>query len=278
VLATGAYQRPHRPVGAATLPPDLLQIDVEDYRSPDALPTGAVLVVGSGQSGCQIAEELREAGRDAVLACGRVHWAPRRLGGHDLMWWLGESGALDETVAGLPDPRARLLANVLGTGHGGGHDLNFRTLQKLGITLVGHFLGADGYRALFANDLADAIAWQDERFNKLMNRFYTLAAERGITLEAIEPEPFDASAPVELDLSDFGAVLFTSGFRPDYASWVHIPGAFDEDGFPRHHECASAVAAGLYFVGAHFLRKRKSSLLLGVGEDASIVAAQIAAL
>ena len=94
----------------------------------------------------------------------------------------------------------------------------------------------------------------------------------------IEPGPFDTNSPAELDLSDFGAVIFASGFRPDYVSWVHIPGAFDDNGFPIHHECESTVAPGLYFIGAHFLRKRKSSLLLGVGEDAAIVAAHIAAL
>jgi putative flavoprotein involved in K+ transport len=278
VLATGAYQRPHRPAGASTLPADLLQIDIEDYRNSEALPSGGVLVVGGGQSGCQIAEELHEAGRDVVLACGRVHWGPRRLGERDLMWWLLESGALDETVADLASPRARLLANVLATGHGGGHDINFRTLQKLGVTLVGHFLGAEGRRAMFASDLAEAIGWQDERFDKLMCRFRALAVERGIAIEAMESEPFDADAPVEFDLSDLGAVVFTSGFRPDYTPWVHLPGAFDDDGFPIHHECASTVAPGLYFVGTHFLRKRKSSLLIGVSEDAAIVAAQIAAL
>lgn len=276
VLATGAYQRPHRPAAAATLPPDLLQIDVEDYRNPAALPSGTVLVVGSGQSGCQIAEELHEAGRSVVLACGRVHWAPRRLGERDLMWWLLQSGVLDETPAELPTPDGRLLANVLATGHGGGHDLNFRTLQKLGVTLVGHFLRAEGRRAFFASDLDTAIAWQDDRAETLMNRFRELADERGIAIEPVEPTPFDADAPVELDLSEFGAVVFAAGFRPDYPSWVHVPGAFDEDGFPVHDEGASTVAPGLYFVGVHFLRKRKSSLLIGVGEDAAIVAARIA--
>jgi putative flavoprotein involved in K+ transport len=278
VLATGAYQRPHRPVGATTLPADLLQIDVEDYRNPEALPPGAVLVVGSGQSGCQIAEELHEAGRRVVLACGRVHWAPRRLGERDLMWWLLESGTLDETVADLPSPGARLFANVLATGRAGGHDINFRTLRELGVTLVGHFIGADGRRAVFADDLGDAIAWQDERFERLMDRFHELAAGRRIRIETIEPEPFDTAAPVELDVRDFGAVIFATGFRPDYASWVRVPGAFDDNGFPIHHECASTVAPGLYFIGTHFLRKRKSSLLLGVGEDAAIVAAGVAAL
>lgn len=95
VVATGAYQRPYRPAAAATLPADLLQIDVEDFRSEPALPPGRVLIVGSGQSGCQIAEELHEAGREVVLACGRAPWAPRRFGGHDLVWWLLETGFLD---------------------------------------------------------------------------------------------------------------------------------------------------------------------------------------
>jgi putative flavoprotein involved in K+ transport len=278
VVASGAYQRPHRPAGAATLPADVLQIDAEGYRSPDDLPPGAVLIVGSGQSGCQIAEELHESGRDVVLACGRVHWAPRRLAERDLMWWLLESGTLDDAVASLPSPDARLLANVLATGHGGGHDLNFRTLQKLGVRLVGHFLGAEGRRAVFASDLAETIAWQDERSETLMGRFRGLAAERRIELEPMEPQPFDTDAPVELDLSEVGAVIFTSGFRPDYASWIHLAGAFDDDGFPIHHECASTVAPGLFFVGSHFLRKRKSALLVGVGEDAKIAAAGVVAL
>jgi putative flavoprotein involved in K+ transport len=277
VLASGAYQRPHRPAGAATLPEDLLQIDVEGYRKPDELPAGAVLIVGSGQSGCQIAEELHEAGREVVLACGRVHWAPRRLADRDLMWWLLESGAADETLADLPSPAARLLANVLATGHGGGHDIHFRTLQKLGITLAGHFVGAEGHRVRFAPDLAETVAWSDERHAILMDRFRKVAAENGIAVEIPEQAPFDADAPDEADLRDFGAVVFTSGFRPDYASWVECPDAFDEHGFPVHDECESTAAPGLYFVGVHFLRKRKSSLLVGVGEDAAIVAGKIAA-
>jgi putative flavoprotein involved in K+ transport len=276
VLATGAYQRPHRPAGAATLPDDVLQIDVEGYRNPDELPPGAVLIVGSGQSGCQIAEELHESGRDVVLACGRVHWAPRRLAGRDLMWWLLESGLADETLADLPSPGARLLANVLATGHAGGHDIHFRTLQKLGITLAGHFLGADGHRARFAPDLAETVAWSDERHGIVMDRFRKVAAENGIAVDIPKPEPFDAHAPEEADLRDFGAVIFTAGFRPDYGSWVACPGAFDEFGFPVHDECESTAAPGLHFVGVHFLRKRKSSLLVGVGEDAAMVARRIA--
>ena len=92
VVATGAYQRPRRPPGAVTLPAGLKQLDVDRYRTPDELPPGAVLVVGSGESGCQVAEELCEAGRDVFLACGRAPWVPRRVGDRDVMWWAAESG------------------------------------------------------------------------------------------------------------------------------------------------------------------------------------------
>jgi putative flavoprotein involved in K+ transport len=277
VLSTGAYQRSYRPAGAAALPEDLHQIDVEDYRSPADLPAGPVLVVGSGQSGCQIAEELHRSGRDVFLACGRAPWFPRRLGNRDLGWWALETGFLDAPLSSLASPAARLAANVQATGAGGGHDLHYRTLRKMGVTLLGHFLGADGRLARFAPDLGESVAWGDERNAQLMDLVRKLVVERGLPLPEIpQPEPFDAQAPEHLNLSGFGAVVFTGGFRPDYKSWVRFPGAFDELGFPVHEEGASTVVPGLYFVGVHFLRKRRSSLLNGVGEDAVVVARQIA--
>ncbi len=276
VLSAGAYRRPHRPAGAATLPADLLQIDVADYRNPAELPAGPVLVVGSGQSGCQISEELHHAGREVFLACGRAPWFPRRLGDRDLAWWGLETGFLDAPVSSLPSPAARLAANVQASGAGGGHDLHYRTLRKMGVTLLGHFVGADGSRTRFAPDLGESVAWGDERNAQLTDLVRKLVAERGMPMPEIpEPEPFNADAPEEVNLSGFGAVVFAGGFRPDYDSWVRFPGAFDELGFPVHEEGASTVAPGLYFVGVHFLRKRKSSLLNGVGEDAAIVARQI---
>ena len=278
VVSTGAYQRPHRPVPAATLPSDLLQIDVEDYRNPADLPPGPVLVVGSGQSGCQIAEELQMAGRDVFLACGRAPWFPRRLGEQDLAWWALETGFLDAPLSSLPSPAARLAANVQATGAGGGHDLHYRTLRKMGVTLLGHFLGADGRRARFASDLGESVAWGDERNAQLTDLVRKLVAQRGWEPPEIRaPEPFNGESPEEVNLDGFGAVVFAAGFRPDYESWVRFPGAFEELGFPIHGEGASTVVPGLYFVGVHFLRKRRSSLLNGVGEDAAIVARKIVA-
>ncbi len=155
VLSTGGYQRPHRPAAAASLPSDLLTLDVEDYVEPAALPDGPVLVVGSGQSGCQIAEELHESGREVFLSCGRAPWAPRRIGDHDLVWWLEESGFFSAPASSLPDPSARLFANVLASGRDGGHDLHLRTLQDQGVRLLGHFAGAEERTARFLDDLGD---------------------------------------------------------------------------------------------------------------------------
>jgi cation diffusion facilitator CzcD-associated flavoprotein CzcO len=277
VISTGAYQRPHRPAGANRLPAGLPQLDTTDYRNPAALPPGRVLVVGSGQSGAQLVEELHQAGREVVLACGRAPWAPRRLAGRDIFWWIVETGFLDAAVTALSTPAARLDANILATGHGGGHDLHLRTLRAMGVTLTGRFLGATSREVRFAADLGDSVAWGDERYRQHMDRVRKLVAKRGLRPPEIpEPDPFDARAPERLSLSGFGVVIFAGGFRPAYGAWVPWPEAFDEFGFPIQHDGASTVIDGLYFAGVHFLRKRKSSLLLGVGEDAALVAAAIA--
>ena len=278
VLSTGAYQRPHRPAAAAGLPQDLLQIDVRDYHNPGELPSGRVLVVGSGQSGCQIAEELHHAGRDVILACGRAGWLPRRIGDHDVVWWLLEAGDLDDKVESLPDPSARLAANVQASGHDGGHDLHYRTLQAMGVTLVGHLTGVEDGHVRFAPDLGDSVAWGDNRHAQVMGGFRKLAAKRDIPWTDLSaPEPIDTRTPESVPIGELSAVVFAGGFRPDYRSWVQCPGAFDQFGFPIHDDGASTVVPGLHFVGVHFLRKRKSSLFIGVGEDAAIVARRVAA-
>lgn len=276
VVATGAYQRAHRIPGADALPTGLLRLDTAGYRDPRSLPDGDVLVIGSGQSGVQIAEELRLAGRRVYLSCGRAPWVPRRWAGHDIVWWLVASGFMDQPATSLPSPAARLTSNPLASGHEGGHDLDLRTLRAMGVTLVGRFLGADDREAVFAPDLAESVAWGDARYRELMDLLRATARERGLEPPApIEPEPFDGGAPERVDLSSFGAVVFTGGFRPDYRSWLPWPAAFDEHGFPLQRDGESTVVPGLLFVGVHFLRTRKSALLMGVGEDAAVVARRI---
>lgn len=276
IVCSGAYQRPHRPANADTLPQGLLQIDAEQYRNPSALPDGKVLVVGSGQTGVQLAEELYESGRDVFLACGRAPWGPRRLEGRDIVRWMVETPFMEHRLADLPSPAARLVANVQATGHDGGHDLHYRVLQQRGVTLLGHFRGCDDSRAHFAPDLADCVAFGDARYADVRTAIAQSCASRGVPApEMPDPPPFVGDPPEALDLDGFGAVVFTSGFRPDYARWIHVD-TFDDMGFPLHDECKSTAAPGLYFCGVHFLRKRKSSLLMGVGEDAAVVAGSVA--
>jgi putative flavoprotein involved in K+ transport len=275
VVASGGYQRAHRPIGADSLPTALHQVLAEDYRNPAALPPGNVLIVGSGQTGCQLAEELHEAGQKVFLACGRCPWVPRRVGGRDIVWWFIESGFMDRSPDKLPSPTARLVGNPQTTGHDGGHDLNFRTLRATGVELLGRFLGADGPTLHFADDLAASVDFGDARWAEIRGWIDQLCARTDVPKPAYDiPPPMRIKTRTEIDLvrEGIGTVIWTSGYRPEYG-WVKLP-VFDEMGFPVQVDGRTAVH-GLYFVGVHWMRKNKSAILYGVGEDAEIVARQI---
>jgi putative flavoprotein involved in K+ transport len=191
------------------------------------------------------------------------------------LWWAQETGFLDWRLDSLPAPEAR-LSGVLVTGRGRGHDLHLRTLQARGVTLTGHFFGATDRKVIFAPDLDQTIAWGDQRYLQFRGLVDNLVSTRGLEPPALDdPEPFTSSARDSIDLADIGSVIFAAGFRPAYRSWLPWSDAFDTWGFPLTQDGASTVIPGLYFVGVPFLRKRKSSLLIGVGEDAAIVVRQI---
>src|SRR6185503_8067156 len=210
-------------------------------------------------------------------SCGKAAWVARRVGGRDIFHWFVDTGFLAEPVESLPTRAARLAANPIATGHGGGHDLDLRVLRAKGVTLVGHFLGVTSGEATFALDLEESLAWGDERHGQLMDAIRRTADELGFPDPDIpEPEPFDPASPDRVSLDGFGAVIFAGGFRPSYQSWLPWQEAFDEMGFPIQRDGASTVIDGLYFVGVHWMRQRKSALLFGVGEDATIVATAIA--
>jgi putative flavoprotein involved in K+ transport len=275
VVASGSYQKAHRPHGAESLPTSLHQVLAEDYRNSDALPEGNVLIVGSGQTGCQLAEELHEAGRRVFLACGRAPWAPRRIGDRDLVWWLGESGFMDRTPDKLPSPAARLVGNPQATGHGRGHDLHYRTLHALGVELVGRFEGADGSTLRFADDLAASVDFGDARWADVRGYIDVYCGRTGTAKPAYEiPPPMRIKTRTEIDVVREGieTVIWTTGYRPEY-DWVKFP-VFDEMGFPVQVDGRTSVP-GLYFVGVHWMRKNKSAILYGVGEDAEVVARHI---
>jgi putative flavoprotein involved in K+ transport len=275
VVATGAYQTAHRPANADQVPAGVTQMLAEEYGSPRNVPSGAVLIVGSGQTGCQLAEELHEAGRKVFVACGRCPWGPRRLDGRDIVWWAAESGFLDRTPDTLPGPGGRLVGNIVTTGHGGGHDLHLRTLNAMGVELLGHFAGAEGDKIRFADDLAASADFGDARLRDLWRYVESYCARSGQPVPDFEwPEPLRIGTRTELDVvnDDIGAVIWTSGYRPDYR-WVKLP-VVDEMGFPIQKDGASQVP-GLYFVGVHWMRKLKSSILYGVAEDSELLAEHI---
>lgn len=275
VVASGGFQRAHRPARAERLPASLHQILAEDYRNPSAVPPGSVLIVGSGQTGCQMAEELHGTGRSVYLACGRAPWTPRQLEGRDFVWWSRVSGWLDREAASLPSPAARLGANVQATGNRGGHDMHYRTLHEQGVRLLGRYLGVDGSKMFFADDLAASVDFGDARLRNMLESFEVYCNAIGRQAPLFEwPEPLRLKTPTQLDVDVEGikTVIWTTGYRPDYG-WIKAA-AFDAFGFPVQTDGRSTVP-GLYFVGVPWMRKFKSAILYGVGEDAEIVSRQI---
>jgi putative flavoprotein involved in K+ transport len=276
VVASGSYQRARRPAGADGLANTIHQILAEDYRNPDALPPGGVLIVGSGQTGCQLAEELHLSGRIVFLACGRCPWWPRRLGAHDIVWWAQQTGFMDRTPDQLASPAARLIGNPQMSGHGRGRDLNFRTLHAQGVELLGRFMGADGSTVYFADDLAASVDFGDTRWEEFTQRIDAHCTKTATSKPNLEiPAPMRIKTRAELDVARerIGTVIWTTGYRPEY-DWVKLP-VFDDMGFPKQVDGRTSVP-GLYFVGVHWMRKNKSAILYGVGEDAEVVARQIA--
>jgi putative flavoprotein involved in K+ transport len=202
-------------------------------------------------------------------------WIPRRLEGHDLVWWMVESGYMDRTIDKLPSPEARLLGNPQATGHEGGRDLHFRVLHEMGVELLGRFGGAGGSKLRFADDLAASVDFGDARLADLLKFVEASCTAKGTTAPAFEmPPPLRIKTRTELDIKKdgIGSVIWTSGYRPDYG-WVKFP-VFDGMGFPQQVDGCTTVP-GLYFMGVPWMRKNKSSILYGVGEDAEAVARHI---
>lgn len=278
VVASGAFQQPRASTAADDAPRAIHQLHSSAYRNPGDLPDGGVLIVGSGQSGCEIGLELLEVGRDVHLAVGRCGWFPRRYRGRELMRWFDDIGVLDDTPDVLPTPSARVGGNVVVSGSRGGRDCNALVLERAGARLYGRFQGFDSGRADFAPTLDEALDFARTFERNLAGRCDEWAAAAGLDLPPAptEPErPVRDHDPTELDLAREGVatVLWAGGFRPAF-SWIDVP-IFDELGFPRATRGVTEIP-GLGFVGLPWLTTRKSPLLLGVGADGAHVARAIA--
>ena len=278
VIATGPYQSPTIPSLASDLPIDFSQIHASEYRKPEALPPGAVLVVGSGASGCQIAEELVEAGRRVYFSVGRHRRVPRRYRGRDVFWWRRALGHLDQTADSTP--KARRMTAPLVTGVRGGHDIDIRRYAAAGMTLLGHVLNARDGRIAFASDLEQNLANGDRTFADFKRAVDDYALASGIDAPSApgeaEPTPAivapEAIGEIDVHRAGIGSVIWATGYALDFG-WVKLP-IFDEFGQPAHRRGVTA-APGVYLLGLAWLHKVKSSFLYGVGEDAKYVAERI---
>ncbi|HSI93025.1 MAG TPA: NAD(P)-binding domain-containing protein [Jiangellaceae bacterium] len=275
VVAVGHYNRPEIPDLAAHLPAEVHQLHSSEYRNPGLLPDGAVVVVGSGPSGQQVADELAMAGRRVYLAVGRHRPLPRRYRGHDVYWWLDRTGMLDRTVDTLPS--AAVTRNApSGVLAGEPRDLNLRRLVARGVVAAGRLAGVDGARLTFAGDLPDRLAEADGNTQRLLTRVDEYVRRAGLAASPPDrpdppPAPWADLAPrrLELDRSRVSTVIWATGYRRDY-SWISAP-VFDADHEPVHRR-GITPAAGLYFLGLRWLYRRKSNIIDGVGPDAEYLA------
>jgi putative flavoprotein involved in K+ transport len=284
VVATGGFQYPKMPGLAAALPRRITQMHSHDYRRESALPPGAVLIVGSGQTGAQLAEELHAAGRRVYLAVGSAGRMVRRYRGHDCFWWMKqvyergpEYGVEMPTIKTVPDPRLRFAANPHLSGHGGGHETNLRRMAADGITLLGHLDRIDGERISLRPDLSENLARADGFFAaRFQGPIDTYIERTGLAAPPDDREGFDfePAQTLELNLSKVGitTVVWAAGYRMDFG-WVDLP-IFDEYGVPRNDRGVSEVP-GLYFIGLLWLHNLLSSSLLGIGPDARHLAGRM---
>jgi len=277
VVATGPFQCPIIPriVPQAS---EVVQIHSNAYRNPGQLPRGAVLVVGAGSSGTQIAEELLKAGKRVYLSVGPHDRPPRRYRGRDFVWWLGVLGKWDAATA----ERGMEHVTIAVTGANGGYTVDFRSLAARGMTLVGMTRSFRNGILSFAPDLADNIKKGDASYLSLLDEADTYVEQNGLDLpeepdaREFAPDPACVTEPIlELDLVEEGvtSIIWATGFKVDY-SWLKVD-AFDEAGWPRHQRGISAEP-GLYFLGLPWLSRRGSSFIWGVWHDAKYLADHIA--
>jgi putative flavoprotein involved in K+ transport len=279
VMATGLFQQPNIPAISANLPVEVQQLHSSEYRNSAALPPGAVVVVGSAQSGGQIAEELYQNGRKVYLCVSGAGRAPRRYRGKDIVWWLNKIGFFDATVDTLPSPQAKFAASIQASGKDGGHTLNLHQFARDGVVLLGRMQAVRGGKITLAPDLKENLAKADKFEVDSLKRIDDYIVKNGLDVpqEALPElrDGYDAEVIAELDVRSAGVttVIWATGYKYNF-SLVKLP-VLDEDGYPIQRRGVTDYP-GLYFVGLPWLHTAKSGLLLGIGDDAAAVAADIA--
>ncbi len=283
VLATGFSDRPYVPRLASRLSGDLHQITPSAYRRAGDLPPGGVLVVGASASGVQLAEEIHASGRPVTLAVGRHTRLPRRYRGRDIFWWMDRMGVFDETIGSVFDAEvSKQQPSLQLVGRPDHRTIGLRELADQGVRLTGRLVSADGRRVAFDDSLVATVAAADVKLASLRRRIDDFIRASGAGQLAGEPDVFEPSWPLAVDVPassmDLGAegiatVMWATGFTRSYP-WLKVP-VLDARGDIAH---AGGVTAsdGLYALGLHFQRRRKSAFIDGVGDDARYLAGLVA--
>jgi putative flavoprotein involved in K+ transport len=281
VIASGACNIADTPACADRVPAAIKTLTAQQYRNPGQLADGGVLVVGASASGTQIANEIHRSGRPVTLAVGEHIRAPRMYRGRDLQWWMDAAGVHDEGYDAVDDiARARRVPSLQLAGTPDRSTLDLNALTDIGVRLVGRLAGiTEGGKAQFAGSLRNMCALSDLKMGRLLDLIDAWACDNGIDGEVapphrLPPTRVEASPPLGIDLkAEIRTIIWATGYHPDY-SWLDVP-VLDRKGLIRH-DGGVADSPGLYLMGMQFLRRRKSALIDGAGDDARDLCAHLA--
>ncbi len=273
IVASGACNVAHVPALRQAVPASIACCTALDYRNPEQLPSGGVLMVGASATGVQLADEIHRSGRQVILSVGEHVRLPRTYRGRDVLWWMDASGVWNQRYNEIDDlTRARHLPSpqLVGTPERATIDLN--TLTSAGIEIVGRLAAIRDGRALFSGGLRNMFALADLKMERLLDTFDEWARMSGHDCDRGHPERFEptrvpATSRLSLDLAsgEVRSIVWATGFRPDY-SWLHVP-VLDAKGHLRH-DGGVVDAPGLYAIGLPVLRRRKSTFICGAADDA----------
>ena len=285
IVASGNQNVPTLPDAAKKVPANITSIDTSEYRNAAQLPEGAVLVVGSAQSGIQIAEDLLTANRTVYLATSKVGRFRRNFRGKDIVEWAIAAGMYKHTTANLENPEDQYAAQPIASGVDGGRTISLQSTHEKGAILLGRLEGFEGTTAIIHDDLRANIEYGDAFSAKIISMLDPAISKIAPDAPPLMDEPADTpapaslgtNAPTKLDLDEAGitSIVWTTGFTGDY-SWIDLEGHAIERGRPVQQDGASP-AKGLYFIGTPWLRNRASGIIYGAGDDAQAIAEQIKA-
>jgi len=281
VLASGACNISRIPAFSNLVPRPIASLTSQQYRNPDLLADGGVLVVGASASGLQIAHEIRRSGRAVTLSVGEHIRAPRVYRGKDLQWWMDAAGVLDERYDQVEDiARARRVPSLQLAGTPDRSTLDLNALTEAGVNLVGRLVGIASDKAQFAGSLHNVCVLSDLKMGRLLDTIDIWARDHGLdsTVEPpyrLAPTRVEDSPRLMMDLgtAEIKTIIWATGYYPDY-SWLELP-IFDRKGMV-HHDGGCVSLPGVYLMGTQFLRRRKSALIDGAGDDARDLSAHLA--